>query len=153
MVCRTGDNYDIRAAHGSRTHPFKLPCPSHLVRLASDRAHSILRRSVDTGVRNNLVFVMSDFRFGYWADVVRPSLQHVRVIGRKHCGCRADHGAEGIVKLLCLRLLNSRFEGWTSGSLGVVESRDVRMLVEVVVVIGGRAYNGALFRSALSSTD
>lgn len=115
-----------------------------LVSLAGDGAHSILCRALNAGVRNDLVLVVSNGRLGDRADILRPSLQHVGVVRREHSGCGAHDGAEGIVELLSLGLVDGGLQSGACGRFGRVQSRNLWVLVEVVVVVGGCAYDRAL---------
>lgn len=64
-----------------RAYPSNAPPPCGSVSFASDRTNRILRRTINTGVRDDLILVMADLRFSDRADVLRPSLQHVWVVG------------------------------------------------------------------------
>lgn len=88
---------------------------SSLVSLAGDRAHSVLRRALDAGMRNDLVLVVSNSRLGDRADILGSSLQHVGVIRREHSGCGANDGAERIVQLLSLGLVDGSLKGGACG--------------------------------------
>ncbi len=116
--------------------------------LTSDRAYSILCRTVYTRMGNDLVLVMTDGCLGDRADVFRASLQHVGVIGRKH-RCRSTNDrAEAIVKLLGLGLFHGRLEGRAGGGFGAANAWDAWVLVEIMVVISCCANYGTLFPSA-----
>jgi hypothetical protein len=114
-----------------------------LVRLAGHRAGRSVSRARNAGVCGDLVLVVANGSLGDWADVLRASLQHVRVVGRQDRGRSADDGAETIVELLRLGLVDGLLEGRAGGGF-VRGLGNVGVLVEVVVVVGGRAYDGAL---------
>lgn len=116
--------------------------------LACDRAHSVLRRTLDARVSDNLVLMMADRRLCDRAHLIRSSLEHVRVVGREHRGRGANDGAKSVVELLSLGLLHSGFEGRAGGSFGAVKAGDFRVLIEIVVVIGGRTNDRTLFSLA-----
>lgn len=114
--------------------------------LACDGAGCALSRALNTGVCSDLVLVVANGGLGDGADILRPSLQHVGVVRRQDGGSSANDRTESIVELLSLGLVDSLLEGGTGG--GFVRGwRDVGVLVEVVVVVGGRAYDGALCMS------
>jgi hypothetical protein len=113
-----------------------------LVRLAGHRAGRSVSRARNAGVCGDLVLVVANGSLGDGADVLRASLQHVRVVGRQDRGRSADDGAETIVELLRLGLVDGLLEGRAGGGF-VRGLGNVGVLVEVVVVVGGRAYNGA----------
>lgn len=114
--------------------------------LASDRASRTLCGTLDAGVCGDLVLVVSNSRLSNWADIFRASLQHVGVVGRQNGGRSTNNGAESIVELLSLGLLDSFLQCGAGGGFarGLL---DVGVLVEVVVVVGSRAYDGALCTS------
>lgn len=143
------------ARRGSHIIPvaLKMLPQSGSVSFASNGAHRILRRTVNTGVRDNLVLVVANCRLGDRADVIRSSLQHVWMVWRKDRCSSANDGTKSIVELLGLRLQDSGLQRGAGGSLGVVEAGDVWMLVEVVVVVGGCAYDGALSLLACCSEE
>ena len=111
--------------------------------LASHRAGCTFSSASNAGVCGDLVLVVANGSLGDRADILRASLQHVRVVRRQNRGRSANDGAEAIVKLLGLGLGDSLLECGAGGGF-VRGLRDVGVLVEVVVVVGGRAYNGAL---------
>jgi hypothetical protein len=68
------------------------------------------------------------------------------MVRRQDRGRSANDGAQTIVELLGLGLVDSLLERGASGGF-IGGLGDVGVLVEVVVVVGGRAYNGALCMS------
>lgn len=80
--------------------------------LAGDWAHGAFLSALDAGVCDDLVLVVADCCLCDRADVLRARLQHVGVVGGKNGGSGANNGAEGIIELLGLGLLDSRLEGW-----------------------------------------
>ena len=128
--------------------PIILPGPS--MSLASNRADRILRGALYARVRNNLVLVMSHRRLSDRAHIALARLQHVRVVGRQHRGRGAHDGAQRVVELLGFGLLHGRLERGAGGGFGAAQAGDGRVLVQVVVVVGGGAYDGALWWGALA---
>lgn len=126
------------------TRPSMFSLSSTLVSLASNRAHSPLLRTLNTGVRNNPILVVADCRLGDRADIASICLQHIRMVWWEDGGSGADDGAEGIIKLLCLGLVDSILEGGALGGCGRGDAGDGGVLVEVVVVVCCCAYHGAL---------
>lgn len=120
--------------------------------LAGHRAGCALSRSLDAGVGGDLVLVVANGCLGNRANVLGASLQHIRVVRRQDCGRGANNGAESVIELLGLGLVHSLVEGGAGGSF-VRGLGDIRVLVEVVVVVGGRAYNRALCMSVDSLTS
>jgi hypothetical protein len=122
--------------------------PIHLPRismsLASNRAHRILRGALNAGVRNHLVLVMSHCRLSDRAHIALARIQHIGVVRRQHGGRGAHDRAQRVVELLGFGLLHGRLERRAGGGFGAVQAGDGRVLVEVVVVVGGGAYDGAL---------
>jgi hypothetical protein len=68
------------------------------------------------------------------------------MVRRQDRGRSANDGAQTIVELLGLGLVDSLLERGAGGGF-IRGLGDVGVLVEVVVVVGGRAYNGALCMS------
>jgi hypothetical protein len=120
------------------------------VGLARHGADCTLRGTVDAGVGDDLVLVVSNCRLGDRADILGASLQHVGVVGRQDRGRGAYHGAEPVVELLSRGLVDSLLQSGAGGGF-IRGLGDVRVLVEVVVVVGGRAYDGALRTLAVGS--
>ena len=118
--------------------------------LASNRADRILRGALNARVRNNFVLVMSHRRLSDRAHIALARLQHVRVVGRQHRGRGAHDGAQRVVELLGFGLLHGRLERGAGGGFGAAQAGDGRVLVQVVVVVGGGAYDGALWWGALA---
>jgi hypothetical protein len=114
-----------------------------LMGLASHRAGCTLRSTLDAGVCGDLVLVVANGSLGNRANVLRASLQHVRVVRRQNRCRSANDGAESIIELLSLGLVHSLLEGGAGGGF-VRRLGDVGVLVEVVVVVGGCADNRAL---------
>lgn len=121
-----------------------LPCTSRLVSLARDRAHGILGRALNAGVRNDPVLVVANRGLGDGADILGPSLQHVGVVGGQNGSRGAYNGAERIVELLRLGLVDGRLQRRAGSRFGRRQSRHVWVLVEVVVVVSRRSYNRTL---------
>jgi hypothetical protein len=112
--------------------------------LASNRAHRILRGALNARVRDNLVLVMSHRRLSDRAHIALARIQHIGVIRRQHRGRGAHHGAQRVIELLGFGLLHGRLKRGAGGGFGAVQAGDGRVLVEVVVVVGGGTYDGAL---------
>jgi hypothetical protein len=66
------------------------------------------------------------------------------VVGWQHRGRGTHYGAQRVVELLGFGLLHGCLECGAGGGFGAVQARDGRVLVEVVMVVGGGAYDGAL---------
>jgi len=111
--------------------------------LASHRADCILRGALNTRVRNDLVLVVSYRRLSDRAHIALSRLQHIRVVGWQHRGRGTHYGAQRVVELLGFGLLHGCLECGAGGGFGAVQARDGRVLVEVVMVVGGGAYDGA----------
>ena len=118
--------------------------------LASNRAHRILRGTLNARVRDDLVLVMSHRRLGDRAHIALARIHHIGVVGRQHGGRGAHHGAQRVVELLGFGLLHGCLERGAGGGFGAVQAGDGRVLVQVVVVVGGGAYDGALWWGALA---
>lgn len=88
--------------------------------LACDRAYSVLGRPIDAGMGDNFVLVMANCCLGDWANIIRSSLQHIRMIGWEDRGRGANHWAEIIVELLSLGLFYGGLEGRARGSFGTI---------------------------------
>lgn len=112
--------------------------------LASDRADRILRGALHARVRHDLVLMMTHRRLGDRAHIALARVQHIRVVGRQHGGGGAHDGAQRVVELLGFGLLHGGFERGAGGGFGAAQAGDRRVLVQVVVVVGGGAYDGAL---------
>jgi hypothetical protein len=114
-----------------------------LRRLSCDRAHGSILRTLDARVRHNLIQMVSNCRLCYWAHIARVGLQHVGVVGWEDCGSGANDGAEGVVHLLCFRLLDVVLEDGARSRRGGSAGHG-RVRCEVVVVVCRRAYHGTL---------
>jgi hypothetical protein len=101
-------------------------------------------------VCNNLVQVVSDGGFCDRADVALPGLEHVGVVGRKDGRSGANYRAQGVVHLLRVRLVDVGLEDGALRGCGGGRGHG-RVRGEVVVVVGGSAYNGALVGGQLVS--
>jgi hypothetical protein len=101
-------------------------------------------------VCDNLVQVVSDGGFCDWADVALAGLEHVGVVGRKDSRSGANHWAQGVVHLLRVRLVDVGLEDGALGGRGGRGGHG-RVRGEVVVVVGGSAYNGTLVGGQLAS--
>lgn len=112
--------------------------------LTSHRADGTFRGSLNARVCYDLALMVSYCCLGNRADIVRPSVEHIRVVRRQHGGRCTNDRAESIVELLGLGLVDGGLERGAGGGFGRVEAGDVGVLVEVVVVVGRCAYNGAL---------
>lgn len=111
--------------------------------LTSNRAHSTIRRALDAWVCSHLILVVSNCGLCNWAYVALVCLEHVWVVGRKNRGGGTDNWAKSVVHLLGPGLLYGILECGAGGGL-VALGGDGRVRVEVVVVVGCRAYNRAL---------
>jgi len=104
------------------------------------------RRGVDLRVLMNLAFMMLDFCLGDGAQVTVLRICCAWVVGREDCGDGTDDRAQGIVHGLALGLVENLLQRRTFQSiiraLGL-RGGDAGVLVEVVVVVGRCAYNGA----------
>jgi len=79
--------------------------------LSSNGAYSTIRCILNTGMCTDLALVMSHCSLGDRAHIAGACLQHVGVIRRKHsCGC-AHYGAESVIHLFCLWLIDCGLEG------------------------------------------
>lgn len=116
-------------------------CP--LLLLSSNRTYCTTLRTLNTRMCNHLVQMVSYRRLCDWAYVALARLEHIWVIGWENGGRCADDGAEGVVHLLGLGLVEVALQygtrGCSSGGGG-----HGRMRGEVVVVVGGCAYYWAL---------
>lgn len=120
--------------------------------LSSNWAYSSTLCSFNTWVCDNLVHVMSDCCLGDWAHIVGVGLEHIWVIGRKDCGGCAHNRAESVVHLLSLGLIHGVLESWAF-LCGCGAGGDWRMCGEVVMMVGGSAYDGALSEIVSTSVD
>lgn len=94
-------------------------------------------------VRSYFVLVVANCSLGNRAHVALARLQHIRVVWWQH-GCRsANNRTKAVVHLLGARFLDGVFERRTLGC-GALVGRDRWVRVQVVVVVGLCAYNGAL---------
>lgn len=111
--------------------------------LSSNWAHSTITSALNTRVRSHLVQVVSNACLCDGAHIALFRLEHIWVVGRQDSGSSADYWAKRVVHLLGRGLVNSRLEG---GALcgGGGGGRDGWVLAQVVVVIGGCTYDGAL---------
>lgn len=112
--------------------------------LTSDWAYGPLLGAFNTGVCNDLILVVANSRLCDRTNILRSRLQHVRMVRWKNGGCGANNRAEGVVKLLGLRLLHSSLEGRARGGFGGREAWNIGMLVKVMMVVGRCAYDRAL---------
>jgi len=104
------------------------------------------RRGVDLRVLMNLALVMLDLCLGDGAHVTFLCVCCAWVVGREDGGDGADDGAQGIVHRLALGLVENLLQSRAFQSIIRALGRrggDAGMLVEVVVVVGRRAYDGA----------
>ena len=101
----------------------------------------------DVGVSVELPRVVADLGFGNGAFGVGGLVLGRRVIGREDGGGGSNDGANGVVHLLGLGLIDQfvRHEGAGAriGGGGAGGDRDLRVLVEVVVVLRLRTDLGA----------
>ncbi len=111
--------------------------------LPSDGAYRAICRTLYTRMCSHLILVVSHCRLCNWAYIARVRLEHIRVVGRKDRSSGAYNRAESIVHLLGLGLLYSLLQHGARCSL-VAFVGDGRVGMQVVVVVGGCAYNGAL---------
>lgn len=113
--------------------------------LARDWTYSLLAGRLHTGVLVHLLLVVTDRGLCDGADVALLRVRSAGVIWWQHSSSGAHHRADLVVHGLRLGLLDDVLEGGAGcrdGRCGVWE-RNRRVLEEVVVVVGGRAYNGA----------
>lgn len=88
--------------------------------------------------------MMSNSGFGDWADIALACLEHIRVVRWEDSGCGSDDWAERVIHLLGFGLVDALLQRWAL-RCRVGCGLDRRMRAEVVVMIGGSAYNRALF--------
>lgn len=102
-----------------------------------------IRRTLYARMRGHLVLVVSHRRLGNRAYIALARLEHVRVVGWKHCRRGADNGAQPIIHFLGLGLVDAGLERGARGCCCVVGG-DGRVRMQVVVVVCCCAYDGAL---------
>lgn len=113
--------------------------------LACNWADGHVTCCLQAGVGVHLLLVVSDRCFCHRAHIALLRLCSVGMIGRQDRGSGSDHGADGVVHGLTLGLLDGALECWALGREGRLglEDRDRGVLLEVVVVVGGGAYDRA----------
>lgn len=89
---------------------------------------------------------LTDGRLCYRADIAVLAFSGGRVVRRENAGDGSDDGAHSLAKRLVLGLLDSVLQRRASSSVVDVlrsSAGDAGMLVQALVMVGGRAYNGA----------
>lgn len=90
----------------------------------------------------HLLLMMPHARLRNRTHVALLRLRRIRVIRRQNGRRGPDNGADGVVHGFALGLLKGGLQSWALGCGGGGE-RDRGVLVEVVVVVGGGADDGA----------
>jgi len=104
------------------------------------------RRGVNLRVLMNLALMMLDLSLGNGAHITVLCASCTWVVGGEDGGDGAYDGAQGIVHGLALGLVENLLQRRTLQSIARAFGRrvgDAGMLVEVVVVVGRRAHDGA----------